>query len=304
MNKVRFHAFMASLIVCFCIDSVKAEPVDYLQTPSGLFVLFDTHRLYYDCRGEGRPTVLIDGGIGDSSANWLGIQQAVARHTRVCVYDRAGYGMSDAGPGPRSTEIIVSELHRLLAIAGLKPPYVLVGQSFGGFTAQLFARRYPEQTVALVLVDSSHPEQVERLAALDSLPDDERVIITGHDPDLSASLTPRQRQWNILNTRRKAIVAQMDELRHFARSAAEVSQAGPVTGMPVIVLTRGIAQLPELADGRSMEQEWRLMQRQLVSQHPLSRQRVVPDAGHNIHMEQPEAVSQAIVELLDTLAEH
>lgn len=302
MLKFLYHGLIACLLPCLCITSVKAEQVDYLETPPGLFVLFETHRLYYYCQGEGETTVLIDGGIGDASANWLGIQAMVAKHTRICVYDRAGYGMSDSGPGPRSTNIIVRELKGLLEIAKIEPPYVLVGQSFGGFTAQLFAKRYPQQTAGVVLVDSSHPEQVERLAGLDKLPDDERIIVTGHDPNLSSDLTAWQRQWNILNTRRKAIVAQMEELKHFSRSANEVEDVGPVTNIPVIVLTRGVAHLPDLPDGKSMEQQWRSMQASLVNQHPLSKQLVLPGVGHNIHMEQPEVVAKTIVELLNDLS--
>ncbi len=125
------------------------------------------YRLYLQCIGAGSPTVVLEAGLGSPSEVWGLVQPGVARFTRVCAYDRAGVGGSDAGPRPRTSGTIVAALHTLLRRAGVGGPYVLVGHSIGGFHARLYAHRYPREVAGMVLVDASHPDQLAReLAAL------------------------------------------------------------------------------------------------------------------------------------------
>lgn len=118
-----------------------------------------THRLHINCQGAGTPAVVFDAALGASSVSWTLVQPAVAAVTRACSYDRAGMGWSDAGPLPRTAGRIAGELHALLQAAGVSPPYVLVGHSFGGFVMRIFATRYPDEAAGLVLIDPAHPEQ-------------------------------------------------------------------------------------------------------------------------------------------------
>ena len=90
--------------------------------------------------------------------SWSLVQPALARITRVCSYDRAGFGWSDAGPFPRTAGRIADELRRLLARAAVEPPFVLVGHSFGGLVVRVFTARHPRDVAGLVLVDPAHPE--------------------------------------------------------------------------------------------------------------------------------------------------
>ena len=131
-----------------------------LVVPPGKFVSLETHRLYYRCAGHGTPVLVIDSGIGGAAVEWTPVQDALARTTRVCTYDRAGYGWSDTGPGPRTTERAVAELRALLRLAGEDGPYVFVGHSFGGFNSRYMAARYPREVAGIVLLESSHPEQM------------------------------------------------------------------------------------------------------------------------------------------------
>ena len=102
---------------------------------------------------------MFDAALGASSLSWSLVQPAVARSTRACAYDRAGFGWSEAGPLPRTAGAIADELHTLLDRARVPPPYVLVGHSFGGLVVRIFAGRHPERTAGLVLVDPAHPEE-------------------------------------------------------------------------------------------------------------------------------------------------
>jgi pimeloyl-ACP methyl ester carboxylesterase len=122
--------------------------------------LFDVggFRLHLNCAGSGGPTVVLDAALGGSSVSWALVQPEIARFTRVCSYDRAGFGWSDAGPLPRTAGRIAGELRTLLERAGEAPPYLLVGHSFGGLVARVFASRYPADVAGMVLVDTAHAE--------------------------------------------------------------------------------------------------------------------------------------------------
>jgi pimeloyl-ACP methyl ester carboxylesterase len=121
-------------------------------------------RLHLNCSGEGTPAVVLDAALGASSISWTLVQPEIARLTRVCSYDRAGFGWSDAGPRPRTAGRIAGELRALLDRGGVEPPFVLVGHSFGGLVMRIFARRYRTDVAGLVLVDPAHPEDWVRPA--------------------------------------------------------------------------------------------------------------------------------------------
>jgi pimeloyl-ACP methyl ester carboxylesterase len=121
------------------------------------------HRLHIDCVGQGSPTVILESGLGNMSADWANVQPEVAKTTRVCTYDRAGTGWSEPGPEPRDPQQIARELHTLLGNARIDGPYVLVGQSFGGLYVRMYAARFPQEVEGMVLVDASHPDMWTRL---------------------------------------------------------------------------------------------------------------------------------------------
>jgi len=128
--------------------------------PPGLLVDVGGHRLHLDVRGAGDgPTIVLEAGMGSFSANWYWVQTELARSIRVVAYDRAGLGWSERGSRPRDATTIAVELHTALHRAGIDGPFVLAGHSFGGLLVRAFAAQYPAETVGLVLVDASHPDQ-------------------------------------------------------------------------------------------------------------------------------------------------
>jgi pimeloyl-ACP methyl ester carboxylesterase len=132
--------------------------------PPGRLVDVDGHRLHVRASGSASdaPTVILEGGAGLGSVTWAWVQPRVAERTRVVAYDRAGVGWSDRGPEPRDGQQIATELHAALDGAGVSGPYVLVGHSFGGVYVRIFADLYPDEVVGLVLVDPTHPDQLDR----------------------------------------------------------------------------------------------------------------------------------------------
>jgi pimeloyl-ACP methyl ester carboxylesterase len=115
------------------------------------------HRLSIECMGSGSPPVILQAGLGESSASWARIAPAIAASTMVCAYDRAGHGRSDEA-GPQDGIALATDLHVLLEAAGIPGPYVLVGHSSGGAYARVFADRYPDQVAGMVLLDAQPPE--------------------------------------------------------------------------------------------------------------------------------------------------
>src|SRR5918998_351813 len=144
-------------------QAVATERAEEAHPPPGETVDVGDHELHIDCVGHGSPTVVLEAALGNTSAQWVRVRQQVSKVTRVCTYDRAGMGWSEGGPEPRDATRITGELHALLEGAGVEGPYVMVGHSFGGLYARAHAARYPGQTAGVVLVDSSHPDQFERL---------------------------------------------------------------------------------------------------------------------------------------------
>ena len=121
--------------------------------PPGTFVDVGGHRLHARCMGAGTPVVLLEAGIAASSLSWSLVDSEIARFTRVCSYDRAGFAWSDAASCPRTFEQVVTELARVLARVAPGQQYVLVGHSFGSFVIRAYAERHPANVVGLVLVD-------------------------------------------------------------------------------------------------------------------------------------------------------
>ena len=130
---------------------------------SGQLIDVGGHRLYLYCTGSGSPTVVLQSGAGESSAYWGWIAPAVARDTRVCVYDRAGRGFSEPAPSPQDGIGVATDLHTLLDRAHVAGPYVLVGHSSGGPYVEIFASRYPDQVVGMVLLDGQPPDVMTKL---------------------------------------------------------------------------------------------------------------------------------------------
>ena len=133
--------------------------------PPGQLIDVGGHRLHLNCTGTGSPTVVVEPGAGATSSDLAWITPAVARDTRVCGYDRAGRGWSDATDGPQDAAHIAADLHTLLHRAHVPGPYVLAGHSFGGYYVLSFAAQFPEEVAGMVLLDSTAPNPDSALPA-------------------------------------------------------------------------------------------------------------------------------------------
>ena len=291
----------AGLLVA-CAMSALAHP---LGNPPGKMIDVHGTRMHLYCKGHGTPTVLLEAGLGGASLEWLPVMSQVARFTAVCVYDRAGYGWSDMGSYPRTSSQAVDELYGLLTNAGQRGPFILAGHSFGGYNAQLFARRYAFLTAGLVLVDASHPNQVERFQAppfnIKTAPLSRFGLVQfGEMPPLHGRLSRQARLLMLYQFKhwkpRRTI---SDELLGFRDSARDLRRAPALPPIPLVVLTRGKRAWPLTPHGNLLEQLWIDLQSELAAQSPEVAHLVVRESGHMIHLEQPAMVAYGIALVFD-----
>src|SRR5882672_4334036 len=211
--------------------------------PPGQLVDVGGHRLHLWCMGAGAPAVILDTGLGGSSAEWGFVQPEVARFTRVCSYDRAGMGYSDPGPSPRTARRIASELATLLDRSGIAGPVVLVGASIAGFNVRVFASDHPELAAGLVLVDASHEadaHEVPRLARFVPLLSTVGVFrffgvsFGGRIESLPPSV---RRYAQATSFRAAGYQAAADEIIHIRETVSEVRSSRRKLTIPVVVVT-------------------------------------------------------------------
>ncbi len=132
-------------------------------TEARIAIADDDRELVLFCEGEGSPTVVLEDGHPSETGGVFrfttGQMWAELRaETRVCAYDRAGYGRSDPAPmEPRDADDVTDDLHALLTAADEAGPYVMVGSSFGGMIVTYYASRNPEDVAAVVLLDVPAP---------------------------------------------------------------------------------------------------------------------------------------------------
>jgi len=302
-----------ALAALFCLAQAQPAP----PPPPGQRIDLGGRRLHLNCQGNGAPTVIVENGGGGFSVEWALVQPQIARLTRICTYDRAGYAWSDPGPVFDGIEQIMDHLHLLLSKADIRLPYVLVGASLGCIYARAYQRRYPGQVAGLVFVDGTHDEGV-------AFPvDGSRVPISR----ISADQLPRA----YAEYRRGApqfkpgpagqepfdrLPAELQQVRHWANvkllsqvgllpageAAAEswrqeftalrrqrLSESHPLGDLPLIVLARS-------ADS---DESRHTQQAQLAALSSNGKLVTAADSGHAIHLYRPNLVAGAIREVVE-----
>ena len=327
---------MVSVLALMMIAATAAkEPFEasWFAKPQRL-VDVGGRRMNIFCLGAGSPTVILEAGLGLGSPSWALVERPIAQHTRVCAYDRAGMGFSDATTSARDAQALAGDLHALLRRAGIAPPYVLVGHSNGGLYTRLYSDRYPQEVAGLVLVDPSteYDAQLARRVAPGSQAKSQRefqsmlrscainiqkcALFPGIDKfnkELKNEGCPRvQPQACALN----AALAKQDfsrpsywndmllEALAIPKSDAQVqTQQRPYGDLPLIVLTAG---MPDDSSGpitpaqqRALWAGEKALHDRIASLSSHGAHFVVAGAGHCIQCDRPFAVVSAVDEIVD-----
>ncbi|MFY9712360.1 MAG: alpha/beta hydrolase [Microbacterium sp.] len=190
------------------VEAALASADDDRYPAPGTFIEVDGSSVHLDCRGTGSPTVLFEAGLGEPSLTWSMVAGSVAESTRVCSYDRPGYGWSDARGGARDAAAQAGRLTKLLSRAGESGPFVIVAHSYGSLIARIFAADNPDLVSAMLLVEPTN----EKSAAVDG-----------------AAAVPA------LISRAQALIGRLSLTRPFAARIAEDSVGAP---LPAAVRSR------------------------------------------------------------------
>jgi pimeloyl-ACP methyl ester carboxylesterase len=242
------------------------------------------------CRtfGLGEPTVVFECGIEDTSESLANLAHHVQTFTRAFIYDRAGLGLSDPAPRPRTIQNAVNDLHVLLQRAHIPGPYLLVGHSFGGLIVRLYAAHYPQEVVGLVLLDVPHPELALRELALLPPP-------SSHEPAALTSFRNHATlEWNDPSRNREGF--------DIAASAGQILNSCNLGALPLVVITAGGDEWEDgfpAGTARALEQDWMRMQHEFLKLSTNSRHIIATESTHAIQECQPELVIATIRQLLE-----
>jgi pimeloyl-ACP methyl ester carboxylesterase len=293
---------LLTLAVIGAIYQAIATEIDQrTYSPPGEMVDVGTHSLHINCMGEGSPTVILEAANLGMSAHWVRVQQQLAQTTRVCSYDRAGLGWSERGPEPRDARQISSELHTLLKGADTEGPYVLVGHSYGGLYAQMYAARYSGEVAGVALVDSSHPEQFTRSPEGRAMYEQTRrmgavlpfltrlgvIRLTNFLPAHPDLPSQQREQIEAFNSSTRQVSTTAEEFSATPGTSAQVRSMGSLGDKPLAVITAG-----------EQSADWLEMQEELTTLSPNSIHRVVEGATHEslLYDKGDSQVSSAAIE--------
>jgi pimeloyl-ACP methyl ester carboxylesterase len=313
-------------------DAKAYKPVDQIVDVNGI-------QMRLDCRGSGSPTVVLEAGAQSSSLFWVRIQDDVAKFTRVCSYDRAGYGWSEPVHETMLPPQVAGMLHDLLEKAGEKPPYLMVGHSFGGVYIRTFTAQYPDEVVGMVLVDSSHENQSQQVPPeIAESPEFIQIQEAGAtayrifkiaepvgllrmlklmDPAVASYQLPdKEKELALAEVYRTGYMGAW--LRETEMTSAYSSQPGKLGAIPLIVLSREYdvedvekafeAYPPASQALLTMEVKQRIVdtyngnQNELAALSTRGKRIVVPDTGHYIQLDKPQVVIDAIREVFGQVA--
>ena len=249
------------------------------RTQTGELADVGGYRLDVVRAGKGAPAIILVAGLGNALDSWKQISPAAAELSTVVAYSRAGLGRSDPSPHDYTARAAVAELHTLLNHLEIKPPYVLVGASYGGILVRLYTSLYPTEVAGLVLVDASHEQQVKRWGMLDS------TYPAAFQAFFDAQLKTLKG-------------AEAGETRESLRiqAAGAVKGMTPVPDVPIAVLTsmKVDPSAQYINQTEAGHEAWRAMHDEWFRQSHNGEHIVTTRSGHHIQDDEPQLVIDAI----------
>ncbi|GLR70578.1 alpha/beta fold hydrolase [Agaribacter marinus] len=305
-----FKIILSTITAILLIGLVYQQTCAYIDSqtfkPNGKFSQVGNIEMYSETVGDGPVTVVFDSGMGHSLLVWRDVINGLSSSFKTFAYDRAGLGYSGKSQKPRTSQIMVNELHALLQAQSIEGPLILVGHSFGGLNVQLFAKTYPEQVKGLVLVESIHPDYLSYIPPQPSwrrkrltigkwlapfgVP---RLYLSGNDAHHKAVMTTVKHQYTSL-----------DEAKHLEESTNQVaSLVNNLGSLPIIILARNTAsaQLKSTLSAQNQNVKWAELQERFLG---LSNNATIiysQERRHSIHRLQPALVIKAVEHISESI---
>ena len=312
MLTVRWPAYAAGAVVAAGIASAAYQAVCEVRDrkrfpPPGQMVDVGGRRLHVLSMGSGSPVIVVVPALGGSTVEMLGFYRDLADETRVCIYDRRGFGWSDPPRrGRREPGEMASDLRQVLAGAGIEPPYLLVAHSLGGVIARQYAALYPEDVAGLVLVESSHEDQARRRQAEGTFEGAWKI-----------RWYALRRRLRILGLRRLLVSAGVGSMRQDLIEDVPEDMAGGALAVrltarhrrgvvaELMLMTRLRGEPPSLGDlpltvvtAAGRDSTWMAMQAELAGLSARGTHIVADHGGHYLQQDHPAVVAAAIRNLL------
>jgi pimeloyl-ACP methyl ester carboxylesterase len=283
------------IIVVSAILVLLTSCLSTSNAPFDKLVDVGSHRLYMHCIGAGSPTIVIDTGLGETYESWEPVIESLSHDTRVCAYDRAGYGQSELGPMPRDSQRVADELNLLLINSGEEGPFLVIGHSLGGLNMQVFAASYPEQVVGVVLLDPSPLAWImgKGFPELRELFRQEAAAMRNAADAAHASSDPEE----ITNAAFLGTLASEFE-QFFGNTGRQVAAIRSFGQLPLTVIG---ATEPDPRFGESAQafrQFWNDESRELAGKSEECRFILAEGSGHQIHLDAPKVVIDTILQMV------
>ncbi len=277
--------------------------------PPGETYMVDGHKMHMVCMGSGSPTIVLDAGLGNDALIWGGIQPELAKTTRVCAYDRAGFGWSEARPAPRDADHIAAELQGLLREAKVEGPIVLMGHSISGIYMRDYATRYQADIAGIVFVDGSTPMQQENPAfksAFSKGPPQwvgeliQRSLMDVGVPRLFGQCSRKMPGFDAHASKLQAedlchaqIGASMAEMNSMDRSGQETIHSGPYGALPILIFSqdpnKGSGGMPP-----AIAAAWNQMQEDLKKLSTRSKRIIAKGSTHYVQLDRAELIEKEV----------
>ncbi len=281
--------------------------------PPGVAYLVNGHKMRMACTGSGSPTIVLESGGGNDGLIWGGVQPELSKTTRVCSYDRAGYGWSDPLPAPRDADHIASELHELLHQANVSGPIVLMGHSIAGIYMRDYASHYPTDLAGIVFVDGSTPLQQDNpafKAVPKGPPDWLRTLLmrsvfgvgiprlTGLCSQHLSGFEPHAGKLETENICHTQVAPTIDEMDSVERSGQETVHTGPYGALPILIFSHDPAKsLPKQNPPKwmtGMETAWDQLQEDLKKLSTRSRRIIAKNSSHYIQFDRTDVIVKEV----------
>jgi pimeloyl-ACP methyl ester carboxylesterase len=310
---------LSTLLATGAVYQTIAERAEKTRfPPPGRLVDIGGRRLHLVCLGRGEPTVVFEASMFGNAVSAERARAAIAAEARVCSYDRAGMGWSDPGSPVLSAGDLAADLDRLLARAGIQPPVIVVASSIGGLTAELFARRHPDEVAGLVMLDAANSVLLDRLEATYSSAAKRAATMAACLPKIAARFgllrigdpmhlrAQRANQSIALLYRPEPMDTTCAMVRGARRTLDEFHAAPPLPpDLPLDVLsaetTEGLSPLGGTSIPAGLASMRVPTQQAFAARSSRGLWRLVPGSSHLIATSQPDAVSRAVSEMLASL---
>lgn len=274
---------MKSIVRFIVIITIAGLVSCSIKKESERMVNFDDYQIHIKEAGQGKPTVLIEAGLGSGLDSYDTLQSAISPLTKVVSYDRPGLGESSKSPNPRTLPVYIDELKRLLEKEKIHPPYILVGHSLGGLIIRYYAHLYPEEVVGLVFIDFPHEDWFEYIRNTHTIEEVERFN-AAIDPDLNHSTGVVKEEYEQIDYNCELL------------KGIRISQQIPIR---IITATQYGSNQQALGYHPEDMQIWAQMQASIMANSTNAKQIITDNSGHSVQQTEPELIIDAIKELVE-----